>query len=303
MPLVAAASLHSVCQIDELGRSTSSLDGVGICWSASEELTHRSGCYTLLVTHFLELCQLSALYPTVRNLHLRLDVDAAVAGGRPRTNFKVRDGGISVMQGESAQYGIATAHAAGFPDSLLGEARATQSQLRQLVNAQRPNVNRNAQLTEVEGAALVHSTLLRSTPTPTPTPTRGLSSAASGSTPRSTPARRSFERLRQAFATSLSNALDRPHITPDAFLPSLLAAARSWRHEVEAAAQHAAASRSSTATPVSDRNQQSESNGSGDSNGSSNGSNHAAEKSARHDNGSTISNGAAAEVSNGRALA
>jgi DNA mismatch repair ATPase MutS len=118
-------------QIDELGRATSSLDGVGICWSSSEALLQRPTCYTLLVTHFIELCQLATLYPSVTNLHLR--IEAPSASSRMRYLYKIASGAMST---DVEQYGIQLAQMAGFPPHLITEARRTQQQLKQFVTHQ-----------------------------------------------------------------------------------------------------------------------------------------------------------------------
>jgi DNA mismatch repair ATPase MutS len=144
-------------QIDELGRATSSLDGVGICWSSGEDLLRRPGCYTLLVTHFLELCQLSALYPSVRNLHLAVSTSSASL----RYLFKVGDGRMSPS---TEQYGIQLAQMAAFPASLIDEARATQQRLKAFVDQQhaRGPQHRHSQL-----SAQVPSNIVPPTPMPT----------------------------------------------------------------------------------------------------------------------------------------
>jgi DNA mismatch repair protein MSH4 len=50
--------------MDELGRGTSSEEGVGICYAVCEYLLH-SKAFTIFATHFLELSSLEALYPSV----------------------------------------------------------------------------------------------------------------------------------------------------------------------------------------------------------------------------------------------
>jgi DNA mismatch repair protein MSH4 len=56
------ATSKSLVLIDELGRATSSVDGVGIAWAMSEHLMF-VGAYTLLATHFSRLEELAAQYP------------------------------------------------------------------------------------------------------------------------------------------------------------------------------------------------------------------------------------------------
>jgi hypothetical protein len=63
-------SLHSsLVIIDELGRGTSTKDGVSIAWAICEQLAAMKA-YTLFVTHFHLLVELESIYPNVKNFHL-----------------------------------------------------------------------------------------------------------------------------------------------------------------------------------------------------------------------------------------
>lgn len=126
---MSGCSLSS-SQIDELGRSTSGLDGIGICWSVSETLLRRPSSYTLLATHLIELCQLAVFYPTVTNLHLQVDASAR----RLHYRFKVSPG---LMSTSIAQYGIEVGQISGFPSNIISDARVTHQQLKEFV-AQQP---------------------------------------------------------------------------------------------------------------------------------------------------------------------
>ncbi len=55
---------RSLIIIDELGRSTSAEEGLGLCYSICEQLLNR-GAHTFLATHFLELYNLSVHYQNV----------------------------------------------------------------------------------------------------------------------------------------------------------------------------------------------------------------------------------------------
>lgn len=59
------AGPRSLIIIDELGRATSSSDGVALCWAVSEYLLNM-GAHTLLATHFRQLDELVAVYPTAK---------------------------------------------------------------------------------------------------------------------------------------------------------------------------------------------------------------------------------------------
>lgn len=63
--ILAGATDRSLVLIDELGRATSTADGVALAWAASEALLER-GTPTLFATHFQQLTELAALYPAAK---------------------------------------------------------------------------------------------------------------------------------------------------------------------------------------------------------------------------------------------
>src|SRR5262249_6551503 len=58
----------SLIVLDEIGRGTSTYDGVSIAWAVAEHLHDRVGAKTLFATHYHELCALADLHPRVRNV-------------------------------------------------------------------------------------------------------------------------------------------------------------------------------------------------------------------------------------------
>ena len=108
---------QSLAIIDELGRGTSSSDGVGIAWSVSEYLIG-TGVLTLFATHFLQLLQLENLYVQCKVLFLQYDVSSKDIQYR----YIMKEG-----RKEDDGYGIKTARAAGFPDSVLVDAEKSRS--------------------------------------------------------------------------------------------------------------------------------------------------------------------------------
>ena len=108
---------QSLAIIDELGRGTSSSDGVGIAWSVSEYLIG-TGVLTLFATHFLQLLQLENIYIQCKVMFLQYDVSSKDI----HYKYIMKEG-----RKEDDGYGIKTARAAGFPDSVLADAERSRS--------------------------------------------------------------------------------------------------------------------------------------------------------------------------------
>ncbi|KAJ3021758.1 MutS protein msh4 [Thoreauomyces humboldtii] len=107
-------SSNSLIIIDELGRGTSTNDGLGITFAVCEELA-KSKAFTFLATHYHELATVMEVYPNVVNLHLEVlatDGDAGVT-----CSYLVRDG----IAGD-VQYGLKLAKIAGFDDAIIARA-------------------------------------------------------------------------------------------------------------------------------------------------------------------------------------
>ena len=114
----AAAILHnatrrSLVVLDEIGRGTSTFDGLSIAWAVSEHLHDRVGCRTLFATHYHELVDLARERPRVRNL----TVAVREVGDRVVFLRKLVPGGAS------RSYGIEVAKLAGLPAEVLARAR------------------------------------------------------------------------------------------------------------------------------------------------------------------------------------
>jgi DNA mismatch repair protein MutS len=114
----AAAILHnatrrSLVVLDEIGRGTSTFDGLSIAWAVAEHLHDRVGCRTLFATHYHELQDLARERPRVRNLTVSVrEVGDQVVFLR-----------VLVPGGASRSYGIEVARLAGLPAEVLARAR------------------------------------------------------------------------------------------------------------------------------------------------------------------------------------
>ena len=118
------ATPRSLVLVDEIGRGTSTFDGLALAYSIARHLAEITRCYTLFATHYFELTQLAGTIPTVANVHL----DAI--------EHKDRIVFLHRLEGGPADrsYGIHVAHLAGIPKDVVRAARKhlgeLESQLR-----------------------------------------------------------------------------------------------------------------------------------------------------------------------------
>lgn len=105
------ATERSLVILDEIGRGTSTLDGLSLAWAIAEHLAVR-GCRTLFATHYHEITQLAEQLPQVGNLHV------AVREWEGRIVFlhQIRPGATN------RSYGIHVARLAGLPETVVGRA-------------------------------------------------------------------------------------------------------------------------------------------------------------------------------------
>jgi DNA mismatch repair protein MutS len=119
-----AAILHhaterSLCILDEIGRGTSTFDGLAIAWAVAEYIADTLGCRTMFATHYHELSELASTRPQVRNVNIAV----SEMGGRIIFLRRLRDGGTS------RSYGIQVAKLAGIPEPVLERARQVLANL------------------------------------------------------------------------------------------------------------------------------------------------------------------------------
>ena len=125
--LLHHATPRSLLVLDEVGRGTSTYDGISIAWAVVEHIHNhpRLRCKTLFATHYHELTQLANLLPRIRNYNV------AVAEERDRVVFLRR----IVPGGADRSYGIHVAQLAGLPKPVIHRAQEILSELEQEARA------------------------------------------------------------------------------------------------------------------------------------------------------------------------
>ncbi|HQU14691.1 MAG: DNA mismatch repair protein MutS [Chromatiales bacterium 21-64-14] len=108
------ASARSLVLMDEIGRGTSTFDGLALAWACAVELATRIRAYTLFATHYFELTALAESIGTIGNVHL----DAVEHGDAIVFLHAVRDGPAD------RSYGLQVAQLAGVPRAVIERARA-----------------------------------------------------------------------------------------------------------------------------------------------------------------------------------
>ncbi|MEK8090394.1 DNA mismatch repair protein MutS [Thermithiobacillus plumbiphilus] len=115
------ATEQSLVIMDEVGRGTSTFDGLSIAWAAAEHLAREIRAFTLFATHYFELTELADTLPGVANVHL-----SATEHGQDVVFLH------SVREGPASQsYGLAVARLAGVPAMVLTRAREKLQALEQ----------------------------------------------------------------------------------------------------------------------------------------------------------------------------
>ncbi|WP_367989133.1 DNA mismatch repair protein MutS [Vibrio sp. NTOU-M3] len=116
------ATANSLVLMDEIGRGTSTYDGLSLAWASAEWLAKELGSMTLFATHYFELTELPNQIPHLANVHL----DAVEHGDSIAFMHAVQEGAAS------KSYGLAVAALAGVPKTVIKQARAKLTQLEQL---------------------------------------------------------------------------------------------------------------------------------------------------------------------------
>jgi DNA mismatch repair protein MutS len=124
------ATSESLVLMDEIGRGTSTYDGLALAWAIARHLVEKCRCRTLFATHYFELTALAAEFKHVVNIH----VDAVEHRDRIVFLHAVEEGPAN------RSYGLQVAQLAGVPGAVIRAARRRLTELEErglAANAQR----------------------------------------------------------------------------------------------------------------------------------------------------------------------
>jgi DNA mismatch repair protein MutS len=113
------ATADSLVLMDEVGRGTSTYDGLALARAAAVHLARHSRAYTLFATHYFELTELAGEISTIANVHL----DAVEYGEQLVFMHAVKDGPAN------RSFGLQVAALAGLPKSVIADAKRTLTEL------------------------------------------------------------------------------------------------------------------------------------------------------------------------------
>jgi DNA mismatch repair protein MutS len=117
--ILKRATSKSLVILDEIGRGTSTFDGLSIAWAVAEYLHDKKGPKTLFATHYHELTELAMTKPRVKNYNV------AISEWNGEIIFLRR----IVEGGTSRSYGIQVARLAGLPEDVIARAREVLANL------------------------------------------------------------------------------------------------------------------------------------------------------------------------------
>jgi DNA mismatch repair protein MutS len=119
--ILNSASKDSLVLIDEIGRGTSTFDGLSLAYAIARSLAETTRCYTLFATHYFELTRLNAELSNLANVHL----DAVELKDKIVFLHKLEPGPAN------QSYGLQVAQLAGVPKSVVRLAKKQLAELEQ----------------------------------------------------------------------------------------------------------------------------------------------------------------------------
>ncbi len=151
--ILRSATPHSLVLMDEIGRGTSTLDGLALAAAVAAHLHERCRAYTLFATHYFELTEFPAHHADALNLH----VGATEHGDSVVFLHEVQPGPAS------RSYGVQVARLAGMPGAVIRDAQRRLEALQQAQQAQREQLDLfgTAETAEAEPAPAPGAALLQ----------------------------------------------------------------------------------------------------------------------------------------------
>jgi DNA mismatch repair protein MutS len=125
------ATDRSLVLMDEVGRGTSTFDGLSLAWACAAFISREIGAFTLFATHYFELTSLPGEVPAAANVH----VEAVEHGDRLVFLHSVKDGPAN------QSYGLQVAALAGIPKDVIAAARRYLTELERERDALRNSVS------------------------------------------------------------------------------------------------------------------------------------------------------------------
>jgi DNA mismatch repair protein MutS len=113
------ATDKSLVLLDEIGRGTSTFDGLSLAWAVAKQLLEKNRAYTLFATHYFELTSIVDEFKYAANVHL----DAVEHGNSIVFMHKVEEGAAN------QSYGLQVAQLAGIPKPVISAAKRKLAQL------------------------------------------------------------------------------------------------------------------------------------------------------------------------------
>ena len=108
------ATSNSLILMDEIGRGTSTFDGLSLAWACADYLARHTQAFTLFATHYFELTTLAEEQTAIHNIHL----DAMEHGDKIVFLHAVKDGPAN------QSYGLQVAALAGVPQMVIANAKS-----------------------------------------------------------------------------------------------------------------------------------------------------------------------------------
>jgi DNA mismatch repair protein MutS len=142
--ILHSATPHSLVLMDEIGRGTSTFDGLALASAIASYLHDKTQAFTLFATHYFELTEFPAKHRAALNVH----VSATESGSRIVFLHEIQPGPAS------KSYGVQVAKLAGMPAGVLSQARHALTALEAQAEADKPQVDLFAPAPDSESPSL-----------------------------------------------------------------------------------------------------------------------------------------------------